>query len=965
MVCAGRFASCEGNNSPVADPGINWRKMMLVSLLPLFLILAVQGIATGLEIKAGNNPILNELLAANDWVIFDEDGDPSDWIELHNPGEKEINLLGYSLSDDPGGKSRWKFPAVTIEPGGYLLVWASGKDRAEVSSPRLVVRGGGWDIWEGSDGFHFHYVKIDGENFDIIARVCHPERTHPWAKAGVMVRASLDPESPHVSMFATPDNGFAFQRRLAAGGSSYHTGGAVKPGFPDAWVKISRRGSILTGYASNDGQTWQRIGYVKLEHLPDQVYVGLAVTSHAEGVVTEAHFGEVLLRGTDDLSGIEKWLEAGTGMDIGTRDRGGSEIAREIHLHTDFCLDAGGEHIALYDPQGKLVDEVRFGKQKRNASYGRIRGTDKWAFFIEPTPGRPNTTNAATGFSGQPVLSLKSGAYTGTQKLVISAAPGAEVFYTDGSIPTRRDYRYTGPLTIAHTSVVRARAFEPQMHPSDTVTGVYLIDEEYTLPVLSIVTDPRNLWDRRKGIYVNPNRRGRRWERPAVVTFIEPGGLVGFQDQVGLRISGGAGRNVEKKSFRLYWRDTYEKKDLEYPLFPKKDLEWIKRVVVRAGGNDHARGYDGHLTWTLMRCSLMGELWRQSGGLASTYRTVVVLLNGDLWGIYNLRERIDKYYLQANLGVDPDNVDLLKTEHPGRIEVNEGDRSAWDETMRFFRKANLRDDQIYERAAGLIDIENFTDWNIFQIYAGNWDWPQNNVYTFRVREDGGKWRWIMWDLDDAFDLRSPTDHNTLVWATRDGARPDLAPPWYREGGGDTLHTTLILRRLLENQKYRFYFINRLADLLNTTLSPGHVIKEIDERAAVMGPDIRFETQRWGTTVAQWWSNVERMKRYAQLRPDIVRQHVVEFFPEATGIVRLRIDAPPSGGGTVRLNTIEVNQYPWEGVYFRGVPVKIKAIADKGCRFTGWAISGRGVVSGDILRLTEDVVIRPRFEKIRN
>ena len=874
------------NNTPDYEAYNLMRIRSVMKKLTALLITAVLAVATVAfalilsEVKGvteqPDTPVLNEFMASNQGTLHDEDGDASDWIEISNPTSEPINLQGYALSDNRRNEP-WVFPEVIIPPRGHIIVWASGKNIAESGHKVIVLNGGGRDIWDVSDSFYFDYVKMDKKEFSIIARAAYIEHTHPWAKAGVMIRTGLDASSSHVSMFVTPANGFAFQRRVLSAHSSEHTPGGIPLVFPDGWVKLTIKNSLLegvsevTGYASNDGVTWHLAGTEYLIGTDIGLYAGLAVTSQNPGNLAEARFTDV------SIDGIKDWTDTSMQMNIGTRDRGNTKAEDYNVLHTDFRLRESGEIISLFNPQGDLIDGLTFSQQTVGYSFGRIDGRDEWAYFAKPTPGGRNITQFANGITEMPNLSIRSGFYKYSIEVFITTQNNARIYYTlDGSTPDVRSMLYEEPLKIDNTSILRAIAVSPGLHPSLPVTATYIIGENYGLPVLSIVTDPENLWDESKGIIHNAWQRGEEWERPAAVSLIRSDATVfDFEQDIGLRVHGGASRWVDKKSFRLYWRGGTH---LEYPLLPNKpEITRFRRLVVRSGGNDQATGWDGNLTWVMMRCWLQGELWRQAGGNASSHLSVILLLNGEMWGMYNIRERIDRFFLQENFGIDPNNVDLIKYEHPGRATVQEGSLDEWNSLNEFFENADLTDPDVYRQAHELIDVQNFTDYTIMQIYAGNWDWPQNNVYAFRERTAGAKWQWILWDIDDAFMMRSPINHNTLQWGTRDRARRDLAPPWYAEAGATTLHTTLMLRKLLENAEYREFFTGRAKHLLDTVLHPENVIQEIEEGARMMEAGVKWETLRWGTTVEQWHNNIARIKEFARLRPNILRIHFINYF----------------------------------------------------------------------------------------
>ncbi len=828
----------------------------------MFSLLFIAVLVLSLGTSAAAAPVISEFMASNGTTLQDGQGNWPDWIEIHNPTAETISLAEWGISDDPDDDP-WIFPDVELPPDGRQLVFASNEDRIERAS-QLVIEGGGRDIWDRRDSFLYHYVQLDQTNFTITARIDRFERVHPWAKAGVMIRRTLDSSSAHGSMFLTGNNGFAMQYRTSMGDYSASADGFREEGAP-SWVRLVRDGNSLRGYYSHDGDKFESAGKIELPRLPESIYVGLAVSSHLERQSTTVHFGSVTIDGEP--------LQDAVSEPIGSRVPHSTFDGIHWELHTDFALARSGEFVGLYTPEGELADGLHFDQQYRDISYGRLPDTGGWAYFPEPNPGRANTSEPVLGFAPKPEFVEGSGGhYQEPLEVAIDVPEETTVHYTrDGSRPSADDPAYGGPIKVDETQVLRAKAFREGYGASQPVSATFVIQEDFGLPVLSIITDPEHLWDEDAGIHVHPGNRGRQWERPAEAGLIDTSGDVVFHDDgLGLRIHGGASRWVDKKSFRLYWR---QQQVLETPLFPyKEDLDWIRRVVVRSGGNDHRTGHDGAGTWTMMRCALMAELWRQEGGISSSHRPVSVLLNGEFWGAYNLRERIDHYFLKANLGIDPDGVDLLKVEQPGIYVIRRGSRTHWDETLAWFEQADLSDPDQYEKAQALVDVENFTDWNLFLIYAGNWDWPQNNVYMFREHEEDARWRFIMWDVDDAFHLRAPDDHNTLEWALRDRAREDLTPPWYEEAGGDTLHTTVMLRRFMENPEYREYFQERLYELLDGTLSAEHVEAEIKQAADLVRPGIPREAERWGTPSSQWERSVERMITWAHNRPGYLRDH---------------------------------------------------------------------------------------------
>lgn len=157
----------------------------------------------------------------------------------------------------------------------------------------LTLRGAGADVFDNADSFRFAYQRLEGDG-EIQAQVTGLEFTHTWAKAGVMIRESLDRASPNALVCVTPNQGIAFQRRLVQGKETIHTPGPVDPTAP-YWVKLKRQGDRITAYCSPDGVSWVEVG-ADTVRMAKTVYIGLALTSHRQGVLNTATFENVEVR---------------------------------------------------------------------------------------------------------------------------------------------------------------------------------------------------------------------------------------------------------------------------------------------------------------------------------------------------------------------------------------------------------------------------------------------------------------------------------------------------------------------------------------------------------------------------------------------------------------------------------------------------------------------------------------------
>lgn len=538
---------------------------------------------------------------------------------------------------------------------------------------------------------------------------------------------------------------------------------------------------------------------------------------------------------------------------------------------------------------------------------------------------------------------------------------GEVIFSVDARLPTpSTGTRYERPIRLSTASpevtVIHARTVSPDGELGPVVSASYFVGVETSLPLLSLAVDPDDLWNPERGMCANPHERGEAWERPVDVTFVDADRRSGFHISAGLRVHGGMSRGEEKKSFRLYFRGDYGASRLEFPLFEDGDLQSFKRLILHTGGRDDGRAYPDS-NWTLMRNQIVERLTRDLNGPATRSRAVLMFINGEPWGIYHLRERIDRFFLADHYGLE--SFDLLTSpENAASQEIQMGDREHWDHLMAFVETHDLAQVHNYVHVETQVDLANMIDYFILQIYAANADWPHDNVHLFRPRAHGGCWHWIAWDCDDCFGADVSSVDTDMIARVLQVNHPET-------GGRDTL----LLRKLLENPAFRERFLARTATLLNTVLAPQSVVAHVDDLAAELWPDIAYEAYRQ-PGASNWEANVAALRRFALHRPDFVRQHVVERF-RLPGTALLTIDAPDEGLyeglyegiGSVAVDGAPIGAQPWRGVYFQDVPIQVTAIPAPGYRFAGWEPLYLPQTPRLTLELRQAQVITPCFEQL--
>ncbi len=607
---------------------------------------------------------------------------------------------------------------------------------------------------------------------------------------------------------------------------------------------------------------------------------------------------------------------------------------KDVYWHTNFKVSASGETLVLTDATGATVDRVDLPASEPDIAYGRVSdGASSW-IFQSPTPGTANTGKIVLPYAAPVTVSRSAGFYASPLDVEL-AANGQPIFYTlDGSDPDSSSMRYTGPITIGKTSVLKAVSVKTDHQPSPTVHRTFLIAENPALPVISLSTDPDNLFDYHTGIYADgpgwtpaaPNYGANfwmDWERPAHVEFFDENKNLGFSENCGIAIYGAYTRSYPQKSIAVKFKNDYGVSLVEYPLFPDLDLTMYKSFVLRNSGND--------FYYTHFRDAMMQTLVQDLDIDYLEYRPAVAFINGQYWGIYNLREKINEHYVAHRHGVDPDNIDMLE----GNQQVIHGDTQHYQQLIDTISTQDMTTDAAYDFIRQMIDLDECLLYFAAEVYYNSQDWPANNIKYWRERSATGKWRWILFDVDFGFNLYETNgqaeNHLTYLLSGIE-TRPGSNPPW----------STLLPRKLVENPKIKNQFINLIADLLNTNFASNRVVGIINQMADHLAHDIGRHRQHWGIGEQTATSHIQRMISFAKERPTHVRGFVRDFFK--CGLDgRITLQSTP--GGIIQLNSLSFTaaELPWSGVYFINNPVHLAAAPDPGFRFDGW--SG-AVVSAD-------------------
>ncbi|MCL1808050.1 MAG: CotH kinase family protein [Oscillospiraceae bacterium] len=605
------------------------------------------------------------------------------------------------------------------------------------------------------------------------------------------------------------------------------------------------------------------------------------------------------------------------------------------------------------------------------------------------------------------VFSHEAGLYASGFSLSLSTGYSGGIirYTTDGNDPAPDSQQYTEPLTIAERTntpnvfsvianthnmgfyreptgnvfkgnVIKAQVFSPDGTPlTRAVTKSYIINSKYDgLPVLSLTVNRDDFFDRNTGIYRNTtqngvrnyDQRGAEWERPCHLEFFEPDGTLGFSQSMGVRIHGGYTRQFAQKSLRFYARAEYDpgKNTLEYDLFDGAALaldgttvESFRRFIARNSGNDNQNAF--------MRDALVHRASRGLNFAVQDSRFAVVLLNGEFWGLYELRERIDEYFINYKYKLGSTNVAILEN---GEDEDNEfpADAELFRQMNEWFTSnPDLSSPALYRKAQTFLDIDNLIDYFIVESYTNNLDWPANNnvMWRFQAKEgypaegaaltpDDGRWRYALKDLDQTFGLYGQNIVSENQFTRLFDTTGNL---YYHNGGYDFAAkpwATLYFRTLCTNPDFVKQFVNRYCDVMNTNLRHTAIEAIADEMAGQIGGLLGWGGEhpaRWMWPMF-WQDQVQVIKTFSSQRQSYVLSHMraqpefnlagsipIEFTvktDKARGHLRVNgIDILPS--------TLGVNDPArWSGTYFTGSTQTVTAVPQRGFTFEKFIVGSQ-------------------------
>lgn len=653
----------------------------------------------------------------------------------------------------------------------------------------------------------------------------------------------------------------------------------------------------------------------------------------------------------------------------------GLDRQNKKEFHTNFKISSKGEPIILSNPQKKVIDKL----PARNVPAGFALGKnpeniEEVVFFRKPTPKKENFQKVITQFLDPVTFSHEAGFYEDEFYLKLEHPdPTVRLYYTlDGSTPNKNSKVYDEPILIKNRSSepngLSARRtsrdygkhkWKPPLKKVFKGTTVrvipkkngaispkicsksYFVDSKmysrYNLPAVSVITDEKNLISK-NGIFTNYKKRGVDQERPAHITFFDEAGNVKAETDVGIRVHGGNSRRYFLKSLRLYFRGYYGEKSIKYPNFSNQKEINHERLILRNSGSDWRKAQ--------IRDPFAQRLMEDVSNVQTQgFQPSVVFINGEYWGILNIRQRYDDNFIRNKYGVKKfDLIEENRSKHGGKTK--------YVQLLNQITRNNIESNKNYEKILTKIDVENLIDYHILQIFAMNTDQPVKNSAWWKSVELDNKWRWMWFDLDDTFGFNKYNnyDRNGFIFSTlKEDIDADVKfdkkkkrkPRW----SPNTLSKTRLFRSFVKNKRFQKKLINRFADLLNTVFQPEHAIPMLDSLLDITSPYQKENYLRWHYPDPEVrLENIDEIKTFLTFRGECITSHIIEYF-KLQGYYNFSTHVNEDKG-FVRINTIDIKSKTpgvnfdssenfWTGTYFQGIPITIEAIPKEGYVFSHW------------------------------
>lgn len=594
----------------------------------------------------------------------------------------------------------------------------------------------------------------------------------------------------------------------------------------------------------------------------------------------------------------------------------------------------------------------------------------------------------------------KAGFYSNLTIEPPTPTKGGQIYCTfDGSFPTQGSQAITSAMQITKNTVVRCSEFVNGL-PADTTTQTYFIGENVSMPVVALTVNHHDMFDSTDGLYAtgpmnqlrcnNPNFnqmsmgvnlsdnnnskcsepcfKANFWcedSLPVHVEYFEKGSSTTektWEIDAGISLIGNWSRYKPKKSVAIKMdNDEWGDKVLKYSFFKTRpEAKKMKSFNLRNNGNRFWTDYIGD--------AMMTSLMEGTDVDYQRSLQVVVFYNGEYFGIHDLRERLNRSFVETNYGIDSKSINMINIK--GNSAEASGTKGASADEYKNIANQIINgnfagdNNQSYEQMKQKVNMNSFAQYMLAEFYFHNGDWPENNIRAWGG--NGNPFKFVAFDTDhgfgfspgiSGFDVQS---QNMFQWAlgsaTRDNSQqqggqqnPGQQQPgqgqfpgmggWEMGGwgfGGAKQGPAQMLNKLLDNNDFKRLFINNACILLDNYLTYENVQKKVQEMmAAIPASEQQRDQQRWPRNQGSfhWSPDGSDLIQYAQNRTQTVRQEMEQYFGLQNAV---NVSINVSGSGSVTVDGMKLPKSNYQGKFYAGNDLLLQAVPSNGSVFTGWS-----------------------------
>ena len=637
----------------------------------------------------------------------------------------------------------------------------------------------------------------------------------------------------------------------------------------------------------------------------------------------------------------------------------------ESYRQIDDKLDCDGGTIIVSDGE-KILAEMTYPEAISRISYARTTdGGEEWGTTDNPTPGASNASSTfATKQLKKPEVDTPAKLFTGTLSVTVTIPEGATLRYTvDGTTPTLKNGRTatTGKFNVSNSTCYRFRLFQDGMLASPVVTRTYIKDGgNEPFPILSIVTDKKNLFESNYGMFVNSSygRPGNGsddkyngnmdWDRPVNFEYITTDNECVISQECDFSACGGWSRRWNPHSFKLKAGKAYEfNNTFAYQFFgTEKDNPAVengksylkhKTLQIRNGGNDNnARIKDAAMQQIVASSGLYLE--------HQAWQPVHVYINAEPYAVLNMREPNNKHYAYANYGIDTDQMDQFEVCADSGYVQKAGTKDSFNKWYELAKTASSEDS--YNEICKLVDIDEYVNYMATEFFLGSDDWPHNNVKAYRDQNDG-KFRFVLFDVDFAFARNQPFNEffkeeyfnfNELKGYDYSKGKSINGTHQYKE-----IEVVTIFKNMLNNETFRKKFIDAYCVIAGSVFEPERAKKIVKDMAAYLSKGGYVDPS--GTVNGDNFNKGILSSLSSRPSNMITQLKNCSYMKLANATAQSVTLASNIEGASILVNGMEVPTGKFSGKLF--APITLKASAPAGYRFAGWKSSDGKCVSGSM------------------